>query len=153
MRKSCAQRPNGCAISTRPYGSLTRMAIKAPEFSNATFCAASHRTSAHQCDQFSWEQLPVAWTDCDRLYEEHGMSWWKVEKKKKKTTQFLQHMNEGFSILTTANDVPNKTRSHLQFQFPKRGARHRSFRRSRVSLWPRLNIRSLCEQQVHRCWL
>lgn len=68
MRKSRAQCPNGRAISTRHYGSLTVLAIKAPEFSNVTFCCGSHRTSAHQYYQYSLEQLHVACRGCDFLY-------------------------------------------------------------------------------------
>lgn len=79
--RSRAQCPNGCAISIRQYGSLTIMAIKAPELSNVAFCSASHRTSAHHYYQYSLEQLHVAWKDCDYLYKELDMSWWRVEKK------------------------------------------------------------------------
>lgn len=103
MRKSCAQSPNGCAISTRQYGSLTLMAIKAPEFSNATFCSASHRTSAHQYDQFSSgttaRGMSRLWLPARRLREGQG---------EKKTTPFLQRMNEGFSISNTATTFPTK---------------------------------------------
>lgn len=76
------------------------MAIKAPEFSNATFCSASHRTSAHQYDQFSFgttaRGMNRLWLPVRRLREGQ------------KTTPFLQRMNTGFSILNTATTFPTK---------------------------------------------